>query len=215
MLFFYQPRPYTEEEKRRAVAGLRENATPDRDYYLLVVGAVVLAASGILLDSIPVLIASMIVAPLAQPILALGLSIPARDGTLFRRSLSTLVVSMFLAVVIGSIFSLLVTNHLDVVERTLISFFPNAFFDLTIAVVSGVIAAYGLMRPKVGAAMTGIGIGVSLLPPLVATGIGLLDPTNDLASRAATIFLLNVTGILVGSICAFVAFGLHRIKRNK
>lgn len=89
---------------------------------------------------------------------------------------------------------------------------------MLIAVVSGAIAAYGLIRSKVGAAMTGIGIAVSLMPPLVATGIGLFDPVNDLAVRAGSIFLLNVLGILAGSMLTFLVFGLHRehqaIKNN-
>ena len=47
------------------------------------------------------------------------------------------------------------------------------------------------------------------MPPLVATGIGLFDPANDLAVRAGSIFLLNVLGILVGSIITFWIFGIH------
>ena len=84
--------------------------------------------------------------------------------------------------------------------------------------VSGAVASYGLVRSKVGAAMTGIGIAVSLMPPLVATGIGLFNPANDLALRAGSIFLLNILGILVGSIIIFWIFGIHRehqaIKNN-
>ena len=187
-----------------------ENTIPDRDFYLLVLGAIILAACGILIDSIPVLIASMIVAPLAYPILSLGLGIIARDGKLLLRSLSMLAASVVLAVLIAGLFSLFVKSYFGVAERVLISFFPNPFFDLLIAVVSGSIAAYGLIRSKVGAAMTGIGIAVSLMPPLVATGIGLFDPAGTLAARAGSIFLLNVLGILGGSMVTFWAFGIHR-----
>ena len=213
MSFLYALRPYSRENKQKAVAELLENAVPDRDFYLLVIGAIILAACGILIDSIPVLIASMIVAPLAYPILSLGLSITARDGKLMLRSIAMLVVSMVLAIIIGGLFSLFVKSYFDVAERVLISFFPNVFFDVLIAVVSGAIASYGLIRSKVGSAMTGIGIAVSLMPPLVATGIGLFDPANDLAVRAGSIFLLNVIGILVGSIAIFWLFDIHREHR--
>lgn len=213
MSFLYTPRPYSKENKQKAVAELLENTVPDRDFYLLVIGAIILAACGILIDSIPVLIASMIVAPLAYPILSLALSIPARDGKLFGRSVSMLVISMILAIIVGGLFSLFVKSYFDVAERALISFFPNIFFDLVIAVVSGAIAAYGLVRSKVGSAMTGIGIAVSLMPPLVATGIGLFDPVNDLAIRAGSIFLLNVIGILAGSMFTFLMFGLYKERR--
>ena len=210
MSLIYESRPYTKENKRQAVFELLENTKPDKDFYLLVLGAIILAASGILIDSIPVLIASMIVAPLAYPILSLGLSITTFDGRLFLRALSMLFVSILLAILVGGLFSLFVKSYFDVAERVFISFYPNIFFDLIIAVVSGAIAAYGLIRSKVGSAMTGIGIAVSLMPPLVATGIGLFDPANDLAVRAGHIFLLNVAGILVGSMVIFLIFGISR-----
>lgn len=218
MSFLYTPRPYSRESKEQAVAELLENTVPDRDFYLLVIGAIILAACGILIDSIPVLIASMVVAPLAYPILSMALAVLARDRKLFSRAFFMLVVSMLLAIVVGGLLSLFVKSYFGAVERVFISFFPNLFFDLLVAILSGAIAVYGLIRSKVGSAMTGIGIAVSLMPPLVATGIGLFDSSNDLAVRAGTIFLLNVLGILAGSMFAFLAFGVYRehqtIKNN-
>ena len=213
MLFLYAVRGYSREDKQKAVAELLENTVPDRDFYILVVGAILLAACGILIDSIPVLIASMIVAPLAYPILSLGLGILAGDGKLALRSCFMLLAAIALAIVIAGLFSLFVKNYFALAESIFISFFPNTFFDLLIAVVSGAIASYGLMRAKVGAAMTGIGIAVSLMPPLVAVGIGLFDPIGNLALRAGGIFLLNVAGILAGSMATFWAFGIHREHR--
>ncbi len=217
MSLLFESRSYKREDKQEAVADLLSNTIPDRDFYILVIGAIILAACGILIDSIPVLIASMIVAPLAYPILALGLAITAGDGRLFLRAFFMLVIAVALAILVGGLFSLFVKSYFDVAERVLISFFPNVFFDLLIAVVSGAIAAYGLIRSKVGGAMTGIGIAVSLMPPLVATGMGLFDPADDLAMRAADIFGLNVLGILLGSIFIFLIFDLyqeHRVIKN-
>lgn len=83
-------------------------------------------------------------------------------------------------------------------------------FDLLIAVVSGSVAACGLIRSKVGAAMTGIGIAVSLMPPPVAVGIGLFDQVSSLAVRAGSIFTLKAFGILAEGMITFCAFGIHR-----
>ena len=209
MKFIFVSRPFSKESKREAVMELLENTVPDRDFYVLVLGAIILAACGILTDSIPVFIASMIVAPLAYPILGLGLGVLARNVKIVGRSISMLVISIILTIIVAGFFSLFVKSYFDVADRVFISFFPNTFFDLLIAVISGAIASYGLVRSKVGGAMTGIGIAVSLMPPLVATGIGLFDPVNDLALRAGTIFILNVVGILVGSIITFGALGVY------
>ena len=218
MKFIFVSRPFSKESKREAIRELLENTVPDRDFYILVLGAIILATCGILTDSIPVFIASMIVAPLAYPILALGLGLLAQNREVVGRSVSMLVISIILTIIVAGVFSVFVKSYFDVADRVFISFFPNIFFDLLIAVISGAIASYGLVRSKVGGAMTGIGIAVSLMPPLVATGIGLFDPVNDLALRAGTIFVLNVIGILAGSIVTFGALGVsgeyQAIKEN-
>ena len=210
MKLLFISHPFSADSKKEAIRELLKNTIPDRDFYILVVGAILLSASGILVDSIPVLIASMIVAPLAYPILSLGLGILAYDAKLAGRSFLMLLIAMVLATIVGGIFSLFVKSYFNVAEQTLISFFPNLFFDLFIAILSGAIAVYGLVRSKVGVAMTGIGIAVSLMPPLVATGIGLFDPMSDLALRAGTIFALNVFGILVGSMASFAMLGIRK-----
>ena len=214
MKFIFTPRPFSRESKKEAIKELLENTVPDRDFYILVLGAIILAACGILTDSIPVLIASMIVAPLAYPILSLSLGLLAGNIKIIGRSVSMLTISVILAIIVGGLFSSFIQSYLDVAERVFISFFPNIFFDLLIAVISGAIAAYGLVRSKVGSAMTGIGIAVSLMPPLVATGIGLFDQAHDLATRGGTIFIINVIGILFGSMLAFGLLGVHREYRT-
>ena len=210
MKFIFVSRPFSKESKREAIRELLDNTVPDRDFYILVLGAIILAACGILTDSIPVFIASMIVAPLAYPILGLGLGLLAWNIKMIGRAVSMLSISIVLTIIVAGFFSLFVKNYFDVADRVFISFFPNTFFDLLIAVISGAIASYGLVRSKVGGAMTGIGIAVSLMPPLVAAGIGLFDPVNDLALRAGTIFALNVVGILAGSMFTFGILSVHK-----
>ena len=165
----YVTRPFSEDSKRRAVAELSDNTIPDRDFYLLVIGAVLLALCGIFLDSIAVLIASMIVAPLAYPILGLGLGIVAGDARLIVRTFLMLIVSLLIAIAGAALLTALF-GHVRI-DPIFISFESNLYLATVIALIAGFIAAYGLVRSKVGGAMTGIGIAVSLMPPLVATGI--------------------------------------------
>ncbi|MBI5420698.1 MAG: DUF389 domain-containing protein [Parcubacteria group bacterium] len=215
MNFFYNPRPFLAEHKQHAIKTLIEDTIPDRDFYLLIVGAVLLALSGIFLDSIPVLIAGMIVAPLMYPLLLLSLGLTVCDGRLVMRSIAMLFVSVCIAIVITVPVSLVAMNVFSVSpEKAMISFSPNYFFDIFIALISGFIATYGLVRSKVGGAMMGIGIAVSLMPPLVATGIELAALNNILAMDAFTIFALNVGGILVASYLTFVCFGFYREYQN-
>jgi uncharacterized hydrophobic protein (TIGR00271 family) len=211
MKLLYDPRPFLAENKQRAIKELVADTVPNRDFYLLVTGAVLLATAGIFFDSIPVLIASMIVAPLAYPILLLGLGIVVRDSRLVIRSVLMLSVSIAFAIILTLLVSIPAIRIFNIEPaRILISFSPNYFFDILIALIAGFVAAYGLIRAKVGAAMTGIGIAVSLMPPLVATGIEIASSNTGLAVAAFTIFILNIFGILLAGGLAFVLFGFRR-----
>lgn len=189
------------ETKQRAIKEMLGNATHSRDFYVLLIGAVLLAIGGIFADSIPVLIASMIVAPLAYPILALGLAIVVGDLRLLLRTLSffvfVCVISLVLAMLATTLFSEIR------VKDVYITFTTNHYLAFAVAVVAGGIAAYGTLRPKVAAAITGVAIAVSLMPPLVATGIGLASQDMVMAGDAWVIFVLNVVGILVASTAVF------------
>lgn len=206
MAFLYQTRVYTSDEKTEAAATIVANAVPDRDFYLLVLGAALFALFGIALDSIPVLIGAMIVAPLASPILALGLGIVAGNGRLALRSLSTLIVASALAAIAaGAVAHVLPPFSIN---GAFISFTVHPLYDIIIAIIGGAIAAYGTVRMKVGGAMTGIGIAVSLMPPLVAASLALGILDLPLFEESSRIFLFNVGGILVGSVIVFAAFGI-------
>lgn len=211
MKLFYDPRPFLAQHKRDAIKGLIADVIPDRDYYLLVIGAILLAASGIFLGSTPVLIASMLVAPLAQPILLLALGLAVRDGRVVLRAAVMLIVSTALAVLAAAAIYIAgrQLGHIEP-DAILIGFIPNHFFDISIALIAGFVAVYGLIRAKVGSAMTGIGIAVSLLPPLVATGLWAAAGNAALSIDAFTIFGLNVAGILAASVATFMLFGFRR-----
>ena len=184
---------------------LVEDTVPDRDFYILVAGAALLAVCGIFLDSMPVLIASMIVAPLAPPILALSLGVIAGDGRLAGRSAGMLAISIFAAVALAAGLTK-ISGHLAV-DPVFISFSAHIVLDIVIAVISGALAAYGFMQTKVGGVFMGLGVAVSLMPPLVATGIGLVSQDLIVWPVAALIFGLNIAGILAGSVIIFGMFG--------
>lgn len=197
------------ETKQQAIKELLSNASLSRDFYVLLIGAVLLAIGGIFADSIPVLIASMIVAPLAYPILALGLAIAVWDARLMLRTLLFLLfvcaVSLTLAILVTVLFS-------EVrVKDVYITFTTNHYLAFAVATVAGGIAAYGTLRPKVAAAITGVAIAVSLMPPLVATGIGLASQDGNLTTNAFTIFGLNVLGILLASVLVFSSVKMRKV----
>jgi len=195
----------------QVIQELRSNALHTRDYYALLIGSVLLAIGGIFADSIPVLIASMIVAPLAAPIVTLGMGLVIRDWTLVWRTLGLFSVSCVLAVILAVGVTLLFNDIR--VKDVYVTFTENLYLATAIALVAGAIAAYGAVRPKVATAITGVAIAVSLMPPLVATGVGMATGNAALAGGAGILFVLNVLGILTASVVVFALLRIGRLQR--
>ncbi len=189
------------EAKQQAIKELLDNASHNIDYYVLLVGAILLAIGGIFADSIPVVIASMIVAPLAFPILGIGLGLSVWDLRLVGRISGLFLLSCGVALGLAMVITLVF--HDTPLKDVYVTFTGNRFLAVFVAVVAGAIAAFGTMRPKVASAITGVAIAVSLMPPLVATGIGLASGDYKLAADGSTLFGLNILGILAAAIAVF------------
>jgi hypothetical protein len=117
------------------------------------------------------------------------------------------------AVVIGgaaSITRLLPFNELtsEIASRTT----PTAL-DLFTAAFCAVAGAYASMRPGSGTTATAAGtsIGISLVPPLCASGYGIGTMQWQVASGAALLFTANFVSIIVVCTTVFVAAGFNRV----
>ena len=191
-------------EQQKAISRLLDAANHHTDYYVQLIGAVLLAAGGIFADSVPVLIASMIVAPLASPLLTAGLSLTVHDWKLTTRMIGLLMSSCIIALALAG---LLTVAFDDIrVNDVYVTFTENNALAFFIALVSGAIATFCIFRPRIAPAVTGVAIAVSLLPPLTATGVGLASADVTLATNAFTLFLLNVAGIVIASAFTFSLF---------
>jgi len=205
-----KPKTETATYEYQAISDLLGRTRHDVDFYALLIGSIFLAAFAIFNDSIVTLIASMIVSPLATPILTLGLGLASGDWKLIVRTFGLLVVASVIAL-LAAVGLSMIFDHNQVADH-FVSFTGSRTDSFIVALVSGAIAAYGIMRPKVASAITGVAIAVSLLPPLVATGIG-LAPGGFTADNAFTLFLLNVAGILIASTVVFALFGAGKVRQ--
>jgi uncharacterized hydrophobic protein (TIGR00271 family) len=190
---------------------IEHGAMLDADYIVLLLGAACIALGAIFTDSIPVLIASMVIAPLSSPILLIGLGLARCNWRQIGKGVWTLAVSVVAVLLISVVVTILLQQ--DRVPDILISFNGNQGIALGIAIVAGIVAAYGTTKPRVAAVSTGVAIAVSLMPPLVATGVG-LAPGGTPFEGALMLFLLNIIGIAVSSAVTFTLLGVGRRARG-
>ena len=205
----------TEKDKNDAIKHLIEESTPRDDFFLMTVLSVLMATLGFLMDSVTVIIGSMLIAPLLSPILSLSLGVVMADSRLIFRSFWTIVKSIAWAVPVAAIAALLLSSQAglgaeltsEIISRTQ----PSILF-IAVAVVAGAAASFALIKPQLSPTLPGIAISVAIIPPLAVTGIGLARFDINLMTDSFILFLINVIAIIFASMIIFSLMNLY-VKR--
>lgn len=183
-----------------------------RRFSILLALAVIMATMGLLRNSGAVIIAAMLVAPLMTPILGIASSMVM--GWIGRAA------ALLLAVWFAALLSVLLAWALvwltdvprgilipdEVISRT----DPGAE-DLVIALAAGIAGAYVQIRKSEASLIPGAAIGVSLVPPLAATGILLYFGQWARAYEAALLFTTNFGAIILSACLVYVVLGPRNI----
>lgn len=168
--------------------------------------AAIVAAVGILMDDVAIIIGSMVIAPLLGPNIALTLAATLADWKLGQVALRTSIIGYIFALAIGVIFGLLYsvdTSATQVVGRT-----DFSLLMVIVALAAGVAGALSFTKGT-SEALVGVMVAVALLPPLVASGLLLGDGHFIKAVGAFLLFLVNVLSIKLSGTVTFVLQGVN------
>ena len=203
-----------ESEKSSAVKNLISESTPSQDYFLMIILSFAMATFGIIIDSDPVIIGSMLIATMLYPILSLSLGIVISDTKLIMRSLVTIAKSVLFGVGGAVLISLFVYPGGDVLTSTgsLARLDPSLAY-VAIAFISGLAASFALTKPHLNDTLPGIAISVSLIPPLASSGIGIALLNWEIIRKSLMLFGINVIGIVFSGILVFSLMNFY-IKKN-
>lgn len=203
------PLPKDEEEEREKVEKAAENkiggmtreeiwndvweqAKLNQTYIVFVILSTIVAALGMLTDSVAVVVGAMVIAPLLGPNLAFSVGVALGDRQLIGRALLTNVVGLVLALCLSVLIGLLWTGETTADELT--SRASVDFTSLAIALASGAAAALSLVT-GLSSALVGVMVAVALLPPTSA--IGIFIGSGQMAMAASAIMLLSVNIVSV------------------
>jgi uncharacterized hydrophobic protein (TIGR00341 family) len=179
----------TREEVWNTVWG---QAKLDQTYVVFVILSTIVAAFGMLTDSVAVVVGAMVIAPLLGPNLAFTVGVALGDGKLIWRALLTnlagLIVALSLSVLIGFYW----TSGLEADELRARS--AVDFTGMAIALASGAAAALSLVT-GVSSALVGVMVAVALLPPTSAIGIFLGTQQWDNAAGASLLLAVNIVSV--------------------
>ncbi|MGA1342358.1 MAG: DUF389 domain-containing protein [Hyphomonas sp.] len=175
-------------------------------YIFMTVMSCGIAILGLLLSSPAVIIGAMLISPLMGPIMLMGFSFAILDLAALRLAVVSLAVGAAVALVTAFII-VLISPLSETTSEILARARPN-FFDLLVAVFSGLAGGYAVIHRK-GETIVGVAIATALMPPLAVAGFGMATARFDIAGGAFFLFMTNLLAIAlsVTLLARFYGFG--------
>ena len=203
--------PLASDMRGSLISDIKSSASPNFDFFLLVILSCSIATLGLITDSAAVIIGAMLLAPLMSPIIGIGLASITGDEKLLKSSAIALLIGAVLAIVLSFLVTLinrfLPFVTLQVLPGEILARTRPSPIDLMIALSGGLAAAYALTRPNLSAALPGVAIATALMPPLCTIGIGIALNRWDVAGGATLLFITNAITIAFASALIFFLRG--------
>lgn len=202
----------TKYEQYRTVDELFMKGRSSSSYYTLLGLAAIITTSGLLLDSIAIVIGGMLVAPVLTPLLLIGLGLSLGQFAVIKRVGYLMIRSFGLVIVISAALAIAFG------QPTEVSMFAEGnhivILYFLVALSSGIAGTFALARKELTVLLPGVAVAITLLPPISLMGIWASALNFDLVRFYFVIFLLNVFGIVAGSLAVFSLLGFYRLKKK-
>lgn len=182
-------------------------------FALMLAMSACIATLGLSENSAAVVIGAMVVAPLGQPILALGAAVALGWKQEMARFVGLVLLGSAAVFGIAYLINILLPNSTPN-EQVLARTAPD-LRDLGIAVAAGIAGAYGYYRSEFSTVLSGVAIAVALVPPLCVAGMMLQDGRWLLAEGALLLFATNFAGIVVASLLVFFVGGSRATRERR
>lgn len=168
----------------------------------------VIAVAGVMNDSTATVIGAMIIAPLAVPILSMGLGIVTGDVQAVYRSFGYVGVSVAIVVLMGALAMLLLPGTDTVLQSSQVTGRTSpGLLDLVAAFATGFAGSIARARKDLGDVLPGIAIAISLVPPLGVVGVCFGSGEWGLGLGALLLFISNVVALVIASTVVFLWVG--------
>ncbi len=204
----------TGKDKTAAVERLIKGSTPSQDFFFMIILSILTATFGLLLNNTPIIIGSMLIAPMLYPLLSLSLGVIMSDFKLISRSFYTILKSMAFAVMAAAVATLLFSSQFPNITPIIITMTQPTLPYVIIAIIAGLAGSFALVKPQLSETLPGIAISVALIPPLAVVGIGLARFDWTMISGSFLLFIINAIGVMFASMITFSLMNFY-VKREK
>ncbi|ACX73029.1 uncharacterized hydrophobic domain protein [Methanocaldococcus vulcanius M7] len=197
-----EPERLIREELYNVVADI---AKLNKDNIMMLLLSTIVAIAGIYRNDIVLLIASMIIAPLLSPHIALALSITVADYKLALKSIKTIVVELLIVIVISAIAGHYLPINLE--NPQIHSRITLDLWNVVIALSAGIAGSLSTIT-NISSSVVGVMIAIALLPPLVVFGLLIGAGYVGYSFSAFILFLINMIAINLSAVAIFSSYGV-------
>lgn len=173
-----------------ASLSIRKNISFKGPNVIILACAVLTAALGLNINSIPVIIGAMLISPVMGPILGFGFGLATRDNSLVKEGLKNLLVMVSISIIASTIYFLLTPLKLEHPTELLARTNPT-IYDVLIALFGGIAGIIEISRKEKGTVIAGVAIATALMPPLCTIGYGLSVWKWSYVIGAFYLFIIN------------------------
>jgi len=199
----------TKEERDTLCASIINSSSPRTGFYLLLILSTFIVAAGLIKSNVVLIIGGMMVAPLLSPILSISLAITIFNAKVFIRSILVFIISTLATLLVAMAIGLI--SDFEIKNMELVSLMHS--FDvatLLIPIAAGAAASFTWAKKELNSSLSGVAVTVTLLPPLVSMGLALAVKSYNTFLDSFNVYLLNVSGIIIGSLIIFLLMGFYK-----
>lgn len=177
-------------------------------YFVMLTLANLIALSGLITNSAPVIIGAMLISPLMGPLLSFGFAFITGDRTVWRRSIRKISLSVAVTLVIAALAAIL--SPLKEITPEILSRTRPNLYDLVIAFLSGIAGSAALCtRRNYLTIVPGVAIATAVIPPLSVAGFGAGIGNFAVVSGGFLLFFTNFVAIVIATCTVFFVYGFR------
>ncbi|MFB6193300.1 MAG: TIGR00341 family protein, partial [Candidatus Nanohaloarchaea archaeon] len=163
-----------------------------------------IAAYGIAMNNVIVVIGAMMLAPMLSPFVSSALSLAVGDKRLMKKSLKAGLESIVISIIVATAaLTIIPISRTPVLEMIISPGLPTLMLSLLVGAAAALTFTTGL-RDQIA----GVAVAIALVPPLAAIGAGLNMQDYYLALQSGSVALQNALSIIVAGFATFKALGV-------
>jgi uncharacterized hydrophobic protein (TIGR00271 family) len=177
-------------------------------YFLTLSAANLIALSGLITNSVPVIIGAMLISPLMGPILSFGFAFISGSRNIWKLSIKKIFVSVAVTLLVAAVASFL-SPLKEITSEILIRTRPN-LYDLIVAFIAGSAGAAALCTKRSYLTIVpGVAIATAVIPPLSVAGFGIGTWNYSLFFGGFFLFFTNFVAITIATSVIFYIYGFR------